>query len=156
MTDSDWEDALPEGSGEAFSWMLPPLTLTARYYPGAIPARAVARAASRCSWLLRRLARRRALCDVSLSNLRIQAFPGIEWSHSAQEAIRYAVNRVRPDPETMAMRKEAPRMYPNSAGFSWPHLSQWQRIVRWVFYRPPRMETLSSVHTALAQLGTPP
>jgi hypothetical protein len=156
MTSSDWEGVFPEGIGETFSWMLPPLTLTARYYPGAIPAHAVVRAESKCSWLLRRLGRRRALSDVSLSNLRIQAFPGIEWSHSAQEAFSYVVNRVRPNRETVAVRKEVVKIYPNAAGFSWPHLSQWQRIVRWVCYRPPRMETLSSVHTALAQLGTPP
>jgi hypothetical protein len=156
MTGSDWEAVLPEGIGETFSWMLPPLALTARYYPGAIPARAIARAESKCSWLLRRFGCGQALSDVSLSNLRMQAFPGIEWSHSAQEAFGYVVNRVKPDPETVAVRKEAVKTYPNSASFSWPHLSHWQRVVCWVFYRQPRMATLSSVYTALAQLATRP
>lgn len=156
MTGSDWEEVFARANGQTPWWVSPPLTLMARYYPNAIPAHIVARAESECSWLLRQICRRQTLSDASLSNLWIQAFPGIEWSHSAREVFGYVMNRVKPNRETVALRREAVNSYPNTARFSWTHLSQWQRIVRWVFYRPPRMETLSSVHAALAQLTQQP
>lgn len=156
MTRSDWEEVFAAANGEAAWWISPPLTLTARYYSTAIPADIVARAASNCSWLLRQICRRQMLSDVSLSNLRIQAFPGIEWSHSALEIFRYVMNRVKPDRQTLVVRRESVRMHPSSALFSWHHLSHWQRMVRWVLYRPPRTETLSSVRAALADVSTHP
>ena len=156
MSRSDWECVLSAADGQASSWVSPALTLTAHYYATAIPAHVVARAASDCSWLLRRLFRRRTLSDVSLSNLWIQALPGVEWSHSLQEALTYIKTRMRPDRQTLALRAELIKRHPSAENFSWHHLSHRQRIVQWVRYRPPRMETLSSVHAALSQADTHP
>ena len=154
MTSSDWEAIFKVANNRAPWWVSPPLMLTAHYYPSAIPAPIVARAASDCSWLLRQICRRRTLSDVSLSNLWIQAFPGIEWSHSAREIFNHVMSRVNPDREVLVGRKETLKMHPSSARFSWPYMSQWQRMVRWVFRRPPRVETLACVCAALAQLNT--
>lgn len=150
MTSNDWDEVFSAGNHQVSWWLSPPLTLTARYFTSAIPAHVVARAESDCSWLLRRICRRRRLSDVSLSNLWIQAFPGLEWSHSMREICSYALSRVKPDSEVLIARKASTRTQPGLAGFSWSHLPQWQRIVRWIFRRPPRMETLASVCAALA------
>jgi hypothetical protein len=156
MTSSDWDGVLATANGQAPWWMSPPLTLTTQYYPTAIPEHVVARGNSNSSWLLRRLYRRRTLSDVSYSNLWIQAFPGIEWSRSTLEAIRWIVSRVKPDADALAARTEILKSHPSTARFDWPHLSHWQRIVRWTFDRPPRPQTLYSVHAALASLRPHP
>jgi hypothetical protein len=156
MSESDWQRIFAPVNGQRPWWVSPPLTLTAHYYPSAIPADIVARAQSNCSWLLRQTCRRQLLSDVSLSSLWIQAFPGIEWSHSTQEALSHVMGRVKPDRQLLLGRKKAVKLLPCSARYSWTHLSQWQRIVRWVFHGYPRVETLACVCTALARLGAPP
>ncbi|HEY0938962.1 MAG TPA: nucleotidyltransferase family protein [Steroidobacter sp.] len=149
MTSSDWETVLAVANGA--DWIYPPLALTARYHADAVPAHVISRAESDCRWLLRQLHRRRRLSDVSLSNLRIHAFPGIEWASSTQEAVRYAMNRVKPGKDVLVARREALRMYSGLAGFSWPHLSQGRRIVRWMLHPQARPQSLSCVYAALSQ-----
>jgi hypothetical protein len=156
MNSSDWEAAFCDARGQPTWWASPLLTLMARYYPVAVPQQIVARAECACPWLLSRICRRQSLCDVSLSSLWIRAFPGIEWSGSATEMYRYIVSRLVPDRELLAARREIARTHPGAAQSRWSHLSQGQRIVRWLCSRPPRMETLSSVRSALAQLSTQP
>lgn len=155
MTDRDWEEVFTAGGKRACWWLSPPLTLTSRYYPTAIPTHVVARAQSECSSLLRRIVQRQRLSDVSLSNLRIRAFPGLEWSHSLHEMYRCVLSRLRPDAETLGWRKVVTRTNPGLASFSWSGLPQWQRMILWVVRRPPRLETLSSVSAALANLTQP-
>lgn len=152
MTNADWAAVLSVADGPAACWISPPLALTARYYSNAIPAHVLSRAGSQCRWLLRHLHRRRRLSDVSLSNLRIAAFPGIEWSNSPGEALRYVMSRVRPGNEVLAGRRKVLQMHPDLASFSWSHLSQRQRIVRWVLQRQARTQSLSCVYAALAPM----
>ena len=73
---------MPDSRGGAW-WMLPPLALAERYYPGAIalPYFGVHRSVPAP---LRQMATRTTLTDVSWSNLRIAAFPGLCWSRSPQ------------------------------------------------------------------------
>ena len=156
MTSNDWNDVFAAVNGQASWWISPPLTMTALYYADAIPASIVARGASECRWLLRRFYRRRRLCDVSLSNLWIRAFPGIEWASSTQEALRYAMRRVKPDKEVLLGRGKVLELHPGWARFSWTRLPQWRRIARWVFHRPARIETLTCVCAALARPDTQP
>ena len=47
--------------------------------------------------MLRLASARETLTGVSWSNLRIHAFPGMAWSRSPLEALRYAQQRVMPD-----------------------------------------------------------
>lgn len=150
MTFDDWQKILAGANGEASQWIAPPLTLTAHYYTGAIPSHVIALAESHCRWLLRRIHRRRRLCDVSLSALWIRAFPGIEWASSIGEAFRYVMNRVKPPREVLVGRGNVFKVHPGWARFSWHRLPQWRRVVRWVLHRPARVETLECVDTALA------
>ena len=156
MTGSDWEGVFEAASGRKPWWVAPPLALAARYYSSAIPDHIAARTELDCPWLLSQSCRRQTLSDVSLSNLWIEAFPGVKWSNSAIEALRYVIGRVIPNEEVLAGRKQLARNYPGAAQSPWSRLSQTQRIVRWLFSRRPRTDTLSSVRAALAQMSRHP
>ncbi|RPI62408.1 MAG: hypothetical protein EHM50_04045, partial [Lysobacterales bacterium] len=69
-------------------WLFPPLALTARYYPTHVPQEVVRAARAACPRVLRLATDRQSLTDVSWSNLRIHAFPGIEWSRTPLDALR--------------------------------------------------------------------
>jgi len=98
MESGDWAELLTEGAGaRGLWWALPPLKLAARYYPTAIPQSIIVRLEPGCPWLLRQASRRHRLADVSWSRIRIQAFPGIEWSRSPAEAFKFIASRVFPD-----------------------------------------------------------
>ncbi len=130
-------------------WALPPLDLASRYFPQVVPPDVLARFERACPRGLRRACRRQALTDVSLSNLWIEAFPGIEWSPTAAEWVRYVVKRVRPDREVLVGREEQVRALPWMAESAWVHMPQWRRILHWARSRPPRYETWHSVSAAL-------
>jgi hypothetical protein len=123
----------------------------ARYYIRAIPTRVLTALATGCPRLLRAIAPHRTLSDVSLSRLRIEAFPGIEWSRSASEMARYIVSRVRPSGEMLALREHTARTQVATSGSPWHRLSQSQRVLRWVISRPPRAYTMLAVRMALSQ-----
>lgn len=154
MTETDWAQVPPhDGSGKhGMWWAWPPLCLTARYYAAAIPTSVLEAFAARCPRRLRRIARHWRLSDVSLSHLWIDAFPGINWSHSPTEAARYIVSRVWPSRATRALRGELVRTEVAAAANQWNHLSQTRRLMRWLTSRPPRPETMHPVRMALAQL----
>jgi hypothetical protein len=152
LTDSDWVEVLGHRTGDrARWWALPPLQLTARYYATAIPARVFDSLAPGCPWLLGRIARRRTLSDVSLSYLWISAFPGIEWSQSIAEMLRYAVSRVRPGEDVATLRKDIARTEAWASPSQWYRISQGRRMLRWVTSRPTRDATMYAVRAALAQ-----
>ena len=152
MTDRDWDELLRLSAiDHAHRWVLPPLHLTARYYVRAIPTRILTALTSECPRLLRVITPRRMLSDVSLSRLRIEAFPGIEWSRSASEMARYIVSRVRPNSEMLALREHTARTQVATSASPWHRLSQSQRVLRWVISRPPRAYTMLAVRMALGQ-----
>ena len=147
MNADDWKSASCVPSRW---WALPPLSLTARYFPQAIPSDILAELAPGCPRNLRRVCRRQTLTDTSLSNLWIEAFPGIEWSKTRTERIRYIVNRVRPNRELLAARQDLAKSHSWMNDDSWTRMPQWRRMLRWVRSRPPRVETMHSVTAALA------
>jgi Uncharacterised nucleotidyltransferase len=148
MNADDW-DALTRETAQW--WRLPPLELAARHYPGVIPPDVLANLARACAHHLRRVCRRQTLTDVSLSNLWIEAFPGIEWSPTRTDRVRYVVSRVWPDRETLDSRQSPAQAqhHPWMTGNPWTSLPQWRRILRWVRSRPPRVETMFMVAAAL-------
>ena len=146
MSGDDWDEVLSAGHS---GWVAPPLTMLVRYYSSAVPADVLAQARRICPWLLERVCRRQALADVSRSKLWIDAFPGIEWSSSLNEMMRFVARRVRPDREILAVRDEVARTHPGAARSEWSHSSQSRRVLRWIFSRPARVETLTSVHAVL-------
>jgi hypothetical protein len=141
--------ATPESEGGCW-WMYPPLRLALQYYPGCTnaPLEEFARA---CPGVLRAAARRDTLTEVSWSNLRIHAFPGICWSRSPVDVLRYARQRVFPDRNAIAELGLAVEAQPSIGQLPWYRLGHGQRILRWVFSRPPRVHTMVSLRGALEE-----
>lgn len=147
----DWEDLIAtRPDGRALWWAWAPLMLVARYYPGTIPSNLLGRLSSECPWLLRVLARHQRLTDVSWSNIRIAAFPGVEWSRSGREALAFMRSRIWPSREALSDLNEGAAQIPGSSTVPWYGIPHTARILRWIFLRPPRVQTLLSVRAALA------
>jgi hypothetical protein len=153
MSRDDWKQFIESRClvGELW-WCFPPLELTSRYFPSAIPAEVLAAAASDCPYWLQRASRRRSLCDVSLSHLWVDAFPGIEWSRSVGELVEYAASRLRPSAAHLAQRERAAQNEAWARDQQWSKLSQGRRILRWVASRPTRPPTMHAVRAAFGQI----
>jgi len=150
MTEAEWEQVLGCSAEDGgYWWALPPLLLTARYYARAIPAEVLGALEVECPRLLGMAVRRHTLSQVSLSNLRIEAFPGIEWCRSGSAALGYIIGRVRPSRETLAMRVQLATTQLNASASPWPRLSQGRRLLRWLMSPQARPETLYPVRMAL-------
>jgi hypothetical protein len=149
---ADWEELVAmRPDGRTLWWALAPLMLTARYYPARIPPVLFPVLGMECPWLLGRLTRRQQIADVSWSNIRIEAFPGVEWSRTPAEALEFMSSRIWPSREARLELKEGAAQMPGSSAIPWYGSSHAARIVRWVFSRPPRVQTLLSVRAALSQ-----
>jgi hypothetical protein len=152
LTSADWDEVLGQGADDRGPWWaLPPLHLTARYYSSAVPPRVLTTLGSECSWLLGRIALRKTLSDVSLSYLWISAFPGIEWSQSVPEMLRYAVSRVLPSEEELTLRENVARNEAWASQSQSYNLSHSRRMLRWVTSRPTRAATMHVVRATFAQ-----
>jgi hypothetical protein len=148
----EWEELLAMRPGDRNSWWaLAPLMLTARYYPVTIPPGLFARLEMECPRLLVKVSRHQQLADVSWSNIRIEAFPGVEWSRTPREALQFMSSRIWPSREARMELKQGADQIPGSSSIPWYGSSHASRVLRWVFSRPPRVQTLLSVRAALAQ-----
>jgi putative nucleotidyltransferase-like protein len=148
---SDWEALLSaRPNGQPLWWAVPPLLLTGRYFPGAIPTFVTARLGLECPWWLGKIARRQLLADVSWSNIQAQALPGIEWSRTPRDALRFMTGRIWPSREARWELKHFAASHPGASEVPWYGISQAARIIRWIFFNPPRVQTLLSVRAALA------
>jgi len=146
----DWDELLHEGvTARGAWWALAPLSLTARYYPQAIPQQIITAAACGAPVLLRRISRRHRLTDVSWSRIQIQAFPGIEWSGSLAEAVEFMLSRVCPRRDALNEIHQSIREHPFMTAVPWYRLSHVNRILRWVFSQPPRVQAIYPVRVAL-------
>ncbi|NID15930.1 nucleotidyltransferase family protein [Luteibacter yeojuensis] len=151
MTPSDWE---PLWSGGAPWWALPPLRLVARYYRDAVPGVVLARLERDCPLLLRAFAHRQTLTRLSCSNLWLDALPGLEWTRSPRDAVRYLKNRLRPTQESVKERADMVRTQAWLQGQDWVTLGHRRRLLTWLTRPVPRMDTLYVVRKALEH-GTP-
>ena len=153
----DWDELLTaRANGRALWWAVPPLMLTARYYPAAIPGFVIDQLSEECPRLLKIVARRQRLADVSWSNIRVHALPGIEWSGTPWEALRFLASRVWPSHNERFELQHFAAHHPGALEVPWYGISQGARIVRWVFSRPLRVQTLLSVRAAFAQRDDEP
>jgi hypothetical protein len=123
----------------------------ARYYRRAVPGRVLTALTAECPRLVRAIVLRRTLSEVSFSRLRIEAFPGIEWSRSISEMARFVVSRVRPSGEALAIREHTARTQLAASATRWHHLSQGQRVLQWLISSPPRAFTMVAVRMALGE-----
>ena len=150
LSDADWTCLLAaRRRREKLWWAFPPLALTARYYERSIPPEILRELRASCPLPLRFATDRKTLTDVSWSNLRIHAFPAIAWSRTPLEALRYVRKRALPSRESIAELHTALQAAPLLKPIRWYALPHSQRIVRWLFSRPPRVQTISSVMAAL-------
>ena len=150
LTDDDWDELLNQSGGaRGLWWALPPLALTAHYHPAAIPRSLIDRLQGGCPLLLRRAAQRHRLIDVSLSQIRIHAFPGVEWSRSPKEAWQYIAGRVIPGREIRSLRQHYAQTQALSAETRWYGQSQARRILRWLVSQPARVQTMHSIRLAI-------
>ena len=152
MNDADWEDLLHlHGGSHRLWWAAPPLMLTARYFPDAIPDGVLTHLERGCPWVLRQAARRRRLADFSYSHLYIDPIPGIIWARSPAQALRYISSRVFPSREQRAQMQVVSKTGPWSAEPQWHRQSQVRRILQLLSSRPTRTETLQPVRAALSR-----
>jgi hypothetical protein len=149
-----WDELLEAARSGELWWAYPPLVLTLRYYDCRVPPALLQAVRRSCPIVLRRASERYELTDVSWSNLRISALPGIAWSQTPLEALRYAWSRVAPERDTLEEVRTALEQQPHLDLVPWYQVSQSKRIVRWLVSRPPRVQTLSSVAAALRGLET--
>jgi hypothetical protein len=90
---------------------------------------------------------------VSLSNLRIAAFPGITWSRSVGEALSFARSRILPTREGLAEIDQMIETRPQYNQVRWYGEKHLMRILRWVFTRPPRVQTMITLQGALGDIS---
>lgn len=153
MSEADWDEWLGlSTAAEIHWWALAPLSLVARYYGSlAIPVRVLAAGAAGCRASLVRRFHRNLLWEVSYSNLRRSAFPGVWWSRSVGEALAYAVERTLVSASALAHdARLTSSMDPYESRASTRKLPR----LRWVGLRPARPATLNAVRYALAQHGS--
>lgn len=146
LSPADWQGILAW-------WSYPILALTARCFPDRLPRDILDGAARLCPASLRRAADRWELTEVSWSNLRIHALPGIWWARTPAEALRFAMSRAWPSRQALSELDVALDAQPQMRELPWFRLSQPRRIVRWLVSRPPRVQTILSVRAALAASG---
>jgi hypothetical protein len=152
MTDADWSELLAHRAADrGHWWAYPPLQMSARYYSPQIPSHVLSEFSAKCPKVLRSTYQDRRLSDVSLSYLWVDAFPGIAWSRSVAEMLRYAASRIHPSGETVGHRERAANTDAWASRGDWPRLSQSRRILRWVVSRPTRTRTMHAVRVALAR-----
>ena len=150
MTEGSWQALRNFGGADRCWWALPGLLLAKRYCAAQMPDAVLAQFAALCPRRLARAARHYTLTDVSWSNLKIGAFPGIEWSRSTIEALRFAHSRIIPGKTSLAELDTCMKALPALRTIPWYEQRHATRIVRWLFTQPPRVQTMRSVLDALA------
>jgi len=149
LSGADWAALLEAARAGELWWTFPPLAMTLRYYDCRVPPALLHDIRRSCPAILRRVSDRQQLTDVSWSNPWISAVPGIAWSRSPIEALRYAWSRAVPDRDTLEEVRTALEIQPQLRVVPWYQVSQSKRILRWLVSRPPRVHTITSVAAAL-------
>ena len=153
MSGADWMEAVgSSGTNTRTWWAYPPFELATRYYKAGIPDTVLALLKDQCRFVLRALGEKKSLVDVSYSYLWIKAFPGIEWSQSIGELLRFAASRVRPDATHLAKRKQLADRQNWAKQAEWARLSQSRRVLRWLSSRQIRPVTMHAVAAAFAKV----
>jgi hypothetical protein len=151
MSESDWNEVAQSPPAARPWWAYPPLDLVSRYYKGRIPSHVLAAMKRDCPFFLRTIAKRTSLVAVSYSHLWVRAFPGIEWSQSMTEMMRYAASRVRPGPDHVAQRARVAKTEAWARQSEWSRFSQSRRIVQWISARQTRPVTMNAIVAALSK-----
>lgn len=147
----DWRHALaPASDGRPAWWAAPPLALAQRLFPGTLPEAVLQPALAACPPLLRDRIASRGLADCSLSHLDTPMLPGIEWSHSAGEALLFAWHRLHPPQQERMAHLQAVSREHSLAGSAWMRQPRWRKALSFLRGAPPRVQTMYNLHRALA------
>lgn len=150
-----WRQALaPASDGRPAWWAVAPLALARKLFPGQLPPErlgtAWASAVQACPRALLRCVARRGLVESSMSHLNLPMLPGIEWSHSAGEAITCAWRRLHLPREERAMRRQTAVTEHWQATSAWLRQPRWLKLLSFLRGAPPRVQTMYNLHHALA------
>jgi predicted nucleotidyltransferase len=127
--DADWQALFGKPHGvDGLWWAFPPFALAARYYPGSIPDQVLRAVRAVSPRALRFATDRQTLTDVSWSNLRIHAFPGIAWSRTPLDALRFIRSRILPSRVALTELEIGVRAQPLLEQIPWYGLSHGKRI----------------------------
>jgi hypothetical protein len=150
MHDDDWQRLLAQRRHRgALWWAVPPLELLVQYYPSSVPAGVLETLRSDCPRRIRVMSRRQTISDVSFVALKVEAFPGIAWSTSTAEKLRYVVSRVLPSRKLVNARAAFTTRQAWAARNSWARMPHARRILTWTFGHPPRPQPMHAVRCAL-------
>ena len=155
LTTTDWEELKGNDPPEQSWWVYPPLRLAERYVPGSVPAEVLQAFAAICPRWLRRRFDRREVYDVSWSNFRIAALPGVEWSRTPADVLGLLKSRLLPRRAALDELNVAINTQPALLDTRWYGVSHAERILRWTFSRTPRVQTLCCVRAALEHPAIP-
>jgi Uncharacterised nucleotidyltransferase len=146
---ADWEQLLGTLSRlKGLWWAFPPLAMVSRYQPGLLPLDVLDALRCACPSPLRSLCEGASLSQMSYASVSISAFPGLAWCTSPREAVRYVRKRILPDGEQLLSRRLlATERWTERR--PWSQMSQRQRMLQWVFRRPPRQASMYIVRAAL-------
>jgi len=150
FAEDDWSRLLMEpGTRSSRWWLYPPLALAERYYAGSIPEGVLRESREACPVALRIATDRETLTNVSWSNLRIYAFPGVAWARTPLEALRFIRSRVSPSRAALNDMRVGRQSQSRPDPVPWYRISHGRRIWRWLFSNPPRVQTMASLRAAL-------
>jgi hypothetical protein len=153
MSDAQWQQWLQLAESERTLWWAnPPLMLTARYFPAAIPAFVLQAAGCHGTRLLRTIAARYSLTAVSGSSLWVSGAPAWAWAQSPVELAVYVLRRLIPATSEMAYNSRTARSLSWHRAGNWYSLPQAVRIFQWLVRRPARPQILHALR--LAQQGS--
>jgi hypothetical protein len=150
MSRADWTELKGTDPGRHCWWLYPALAMADRYVPGSVPAPILGQFASWCPRRLRNRFEHREVSEVSWSNLRIVALPGIEWARTLGDAVRFARSRAAPSQAALQELRDGTVSHISLANSKWYRGSQLRRILHWTFGHPARVQTLASVRAALS------
>lgn len=146
----DWHALLQaDEAGPSPWWMMPPLAMVERCFPGRIPAVVLQVAALHCPPLLRWSSARLHIVDSSFSGLRIPMLPGLAWSRSPAAALAWAITRLYPGRRTVAQYQQAALSQHVLTATHWAELSRWTRGLRILTRSASRPQTMYSLQHAL-------
>ena len=157
LEDKDWDMILQSSDpGRPRWWLFPALAITDRYYPNVIPRHVLSSARQNCPILLRAATRELTLTEGSFSNLRILAFPGLAWSQTPLDALRFMGSRVVPSRvalDELSTDVDVNRRLGQLPWYGLPHAA---RMVRWLSGRAPRVQTMLTLRDAIESASNTP
>jgi len=137
-------------------WAWPPLVMLGHYFPLHLPQALVQRLQRECPRRLQGAMARQRLAAVSLCQMELAAFPGLGWSRSPAEALRYMARRLLPERKDQVLVQQLARSDPVLTSTAWTGKSRAEKALRWVFTKPPRVQSIYSVQKALAYRPSTP